>query len=132
MVLALTVGRTHLSAWEAFRLIAVILVGSIPFAAMGLLISLLVPANSAPGMINLIYLPMSFASGFWMPISVLPHWLQVAAPALPTYHLAQVALNVIGDAQPGSMPAHWQALAGFTLVMFGAAWIIFTRSEAKA
>ena len=131
-LLALTVGGAHVTLWEGLRLIAVVLLGSIPFAAMGLLISLLVPANSAPGIINLIYLPMSFASGFWMPITILPHWLQRIAPGLPTYHLAQLALNVIGDAQPGSMLIHWQALAGFTLVMFGAAWIIFTRSEAKA
>ena len=85
-----------------------------------------------PRMINLIYLPMSFASGFWMPDFNLPHWLQQVAPALPTYHLAQLALNVIGVAQPGSALTHWQALAGYTLVLFGAAWIIFTRQEAKA
>jgi hypothetical protein len=30
------------------------------------------------------------------------------------------------------MLVHWEALAGFTLLMVGAAWIIFTRSEAKA
>jgi ABC-2 type transport system permease protein len=99
---------------------------------MGLLVALLVPANAAPGVINLIYLPMSFASGFWMPISSLPHWLRVLAPALPTYHLAQLALNIFGFAQPGRMLPHWEALTGFTLLMLGAAWIIFARSEAKA
>lgn len=130
--LALTLGGAHVTAREALVLIGVILLGSIPFAAMGLLIAVLVPANSAPGIINLIYLPMSFASGFWMPVSYLPHWLQAVAPALPTYHLAQLGLNVIGAAQPGSMASHWQALAGFTLVLFGAAWIVFTRQEAKA
>lgn len=130
--LALTLGGAHVTALEAVRLIGIVLLGSIPFAAMGLLVAVLVPANSAPGIINLIYLPMSFASGFWMPVSMLPHWLQQVAPGLPTYHLAQLALNVIGAAQPGSMIVHWQALAGYTLVMFGAAWIIFNRSEAKA
>jgi ABC-2 type transport system permease protein len=130
--LALTLGGAHVTTMEALRLIGVDLLGSIPFAAMGLLVAIFVPANSAPGIINLIYLPMSFASGFWMPISVLPHWLQRIAPALPTYHLAQLALSVIGAAQPGPMMPHVQALAGFTLVMFGAAWIIFNRSEAKA
>jgi len=54
------------------------------------------------------------------------------APALPTYHLAQLALGIFHLAQPGSMLGHWEALGGFTLVMLGAAWIIFTRSEAKA
>lgn len=130
--LALTLGGAHVTALEAFRLLVVDILGSIPFAAMGMLVAVLVPANSAPGIINLIYLPMSFASGFWMPVSTLPHWLQRIAPALPTYHLAQLALSIIGDAQPGPMMPHVQALAGYTLVMFGAAWIIFNRSEAKA
>ena len=121
-----------MTASEAARLIAIDMLGSVPFAAMGLLVSVLVPANSAPGIINLIYLPMSFASGFWMPISMLPHWLQRMAPVLPTYHLAQLALSVIGAAEPGAMMPHFQALAGYTLVMFGAAWMIFNRSEAKA
>ena len=84
-------------------------------------------------MINLIYLPMSFASGFWMPVGYLPHWLRVITPALPTYHLAQIALHIFGYAEPGTrLWPHWEALAGFTLLMAGAAWMIFTRSEAKA
>jgi ABC-2 type transport system permease protein len=132
VTLSVTVGGVSLTGGEALRLAAVILAGSVPFTAMGLLVALLVPANAAPGVINLIYLPMSFASGFWMPISSLPHWLRMVAPALPTYHLAQLALNIFGFAQPGSMLAHWEALAGFTLLMLGTAWIIFARSEAKA
>jgi ABC-2 type transport system permease protein len=128
----LTLGGADVSAWQAIRLIGVFLLGSIPFAAMGLLVAVLVPANSAPGIINLIYLPMSFASGFWMPVSMLPHWLQRIAPALPTYHLAQLALAIIGAAQGRQVLTHIEALAGYTLVLFGAAWMIFHRSEAKA
>ncbi len=130
--LAITVGGVHVTVMETIRLLGVDILGSIPFAAMALLIAVLVPATSAPGIINLIYLPMSFASGFWMPVSMLPHWLQHVAPMLPTYHLAQIALAVIGAAQPGPMITHFQVLAGYTLVMFGAAWMIFSRSEAKA
>jgi ABC-2 type transport system permease protein len=130
--LALTIGGARVSALETLRLAGVMLAGSVPFSAMGLLVAVLVPANSAPGIINLIYLPMSFASGFWMPLSMLPHWLQRIAPGLPTYHLGQIALRIIGAAQPGNVAIHWQALAGFTLIMFGSAWMIFNRSEAKA
>lgn len=132
VALGITLGGAKVTPLEAVHLAWVVLAGSVPFTAMGLVIALLVPANAGPGIINLIYLPMSFASGFWMPVSVLPHWLQKAAPALPTYHLAQLALGIFGFAQPGNMLAHWEALAGFTLLMLGAAWIIFTRSEAKA
>jgi ABC-2 type transport system permease protein len=122
----------HVSAGEAAGLAAVILAGSIPFAAMGLLIALLVPANAGPGLINLIYLPMAFVSGFWMPVSVLPPWLQAVAHGLPTYHLAQLALATFGFAPVGRMPLHAAVLAGFTVLMLGAAWITFVRSEARA
>ena len=132
VTLGITLGGVTLTAVEALKLAGVVLTGSIPFTAMGLLVALLVPANAGPGVINLIYLPMSFASGFWMPVNYLPHWLQVITPALPTDHLAQRALNIFGYAQSGSMLIHWEALAGFTLLMLGAAWIIFTRGEAKA
>ncbi|HVT97868.1 MAG TPA: ABC transporter permease [Acidobacteriaceae bacterium] len=132
VTLGVTVGGVTLTVTEALRLAAVVLAGSLPFTAMGLLIALLVPPNAGPGVINLIYLPMSFASGFWMPVNYLPHWLQIITPALPTYHLAQIALNIFGYAQSGSMLVHWEALAGFTLLMLGAAWIIFMHSEAKA
>ena len=132
LILGITIGGATLTVAEALRLTAVILAGSIPFCAMALLIALLVPANAGPGIINLIYLPMSFASGFWMPITYLPHWLQKIAPALPTYHLAQLALAIFGFAQPGRALLHWEALAGFTLLMLGAAWLVFTRTEAKA
>lgn len=132
LILGITIGGAIITGSEALRLAGVILVASVPFAAMGLLASLLVPPNSGAGIMNLIYLPMSFASGFWMPMSMLPHWLRVIAPSLPTYHLAQLALEIFGFAKPGGMAIHWEALAGFTLLMLGAAWILFARSEAKA
>jgi ABC-2 type transport system permease protein len=133
LAIGVTLGGVVMTAGEAIRLAAVTLAGVIPFASMGLLISFLVPPTAGPGFINLIYLPMSFLSGLWMPISTLPHWMQKMAPALPTYHYSQLALNIFGYAQPGSsMITHWEALVGFSCLMLGGAWLIFTRSEAKA
>jgi ABC-2 type transport system permease protein len=133
LVIGFTLGGVTMTALEVVKLIGVTLAGAIPFAAMGLLISFILPPNAGPGFINLFYLPMSFASGLWMPIDILPHWIQKLAPALPTYHYAQIALNIFGYAQPGtSMLTHWEALIGFTCLLLGAAWLVFTRSEAKA
>lgn len=133
LTLGLTLGGVTMSALDVVELVAITLSGAIPFAAMGLLISFLMPPNAGSGAINIIYLPMSFASGLWMPISLLPHWIQRIAPALPTYHYAQLALNIFGYAQPGSsMCHHWEALVGFTCLLLGAAWLVFTRSEAKS
>jgi ABC-2 type transport system permease protein len=132
MVLSIFMGGVHLRISEVVALFAVVLAGSLPFAAMGLLVALTVPANAGPGVINLINLPMAFASGMWMPLTILPHWLQRIAPVLPGYHFAQLALNIFGFANPGPMLHHWYALLGFTCIMLGAAWMVFTRSEAKA
>jgi ABC-2 type transport system permease protein len=133
VLIGTTLGGVQMTALEVIKLAAITLAGAVPFASMGLLISFLIPPTGGPGLINLIYLPMSFASGLWMPIWMLPHWMQKIAPALPTYHYAQLALNIFGYAQKGtSMTAHWEALVGFTCLMLGAAWLIFTRREAKA
>jgi ABC-2 type transport system permease protein len=107
-------------------------IGGVPFACMGLLLAMLLPANSAPGIVNLIYLPMSYCSGLWMPISLLPKWLQHAAPWLPTYHLAQLMLRVIGYAPSVDTMRHIIALLGFAMLFLGCAWIAFARSEADA
>lgn len=133
LALGLTLGGVTMTVLEVVKLIAVTMAGAVPFAAMGLLISFILPPNAGAGMINIIYLPMSFASGLWMPIEILPHWIQRIAPALPTFHYAQLALNIFGYAQSGtSMTRHWEALIGFTCLLLGAAWLVFTRSEEKA
>lgn len=44
----------------------------------------------------------------------------------------QLGLNIFGYSQPGtSMVLHWEALIGFTCLLLGAAWLVFTRSEAN-
>ena len=130
--LGTTVGGVTVSPGQAARLALIVLLGSIPFTALGLLIGLLMPASAGAGLINLIYLPVSFASGFFMPLRMLPHWVQVLAPALPTYHLAQLALAVFGFAPRAGAPLHWLVLAAFSVLMFGAAWITFARREVRA
>lgn len=131
-VIGLTLGGVHLTLGEFGLMLAYTVAGAIPFAAMGLLLALVVPAAATPGVVNLIYLPMSFLSGLWMPIEALPHWLQRLAPALPTYHLAQAMLGIFGYAQPGSVLGHWLYLAGFTLLAIGISWMVFQRAERNA
>src|SRR5271167_184686 len=103
-------GGVSLTPIEFIKMLGLTVVGSVSFASMGLLLALIVPANAAPGIVNLIYLPMSFLSGLWMPIRFMPHWLQGVAPVLPTYHLSQLMLSVFGYADSASRLTHWNAL----------------------
>ena len=131
-LIATTFGGVSLTAIELAKMLGMTVVGSVAFASMGLLLALLVPANAATGIVNLIYLPMSFLSGLWIPIRFMPHWLRRVAPALPTYHLSQLMLRIFGYGDSMSLATHWNALIGFTLLMLGLSWLIFHRKEQNA
>ncbi len=83
-----------LATWV--KLAAWLTAGGLPFAAFGMALGYLCGPNSAPAVINLIYLPMSFASGLWLPYEVLPGFFKALAPWLPAYHLAQQGLGILG------------------------------------
>jgi ABC-2 type transport system permease protein len=130
--IATAFGGVSLTSTELIKMLGMTIIGSISFASMGLLLALVIPANAATGIVNLIYLPMSFLSGLWMPLRFMPHWLQGVAPALPTYHLSQLMLSIFGYQDSMSLTTHWNALLGFTLLMLGLSWLIFHRKEQKA
>ena len=105
--------------------------GAIPFCALGLLLGYLAGPNSAPAIVNLIYLPMSFCSGLWIPVQALPDFLKAFAQWLPPYHFAQLALRWIGADQGGRPLVHLLFLLTFTaLCLAGARWA-YLRDEGK-
>src|SRR5579862_6862724 len=132
LTLGVLFGGVQISIATAVKLIATLVVGASAFCAMGMAIGYFAGPNSAPAIVNLLYLPMSFASGLWIPIDMLPRFLQKFAPFLPPYHLGQLALGVVGVPLTQSAVSHWQALAGFTLICLGIARIGFQRSEDKS
>jgi ABC-2 type transport system permease protein len=125
-------GGVRMSLMEFGHMLLIAGVGSVPFAAMGMLLGLTMPSNAASGIVNLIYLPLSFCSGLWVPIMLLPRFVQKIAVFSPVYHLAQLMENGFGYAESGGMGGHWMALAGFLMVMMGACWVVFQRAEERA
>jgi ABC-2 type transport system permease protein len=71
--------------------------------------------------INLIYLPMSFLSGLWMPLSILPPVVRGIAPLWPAYHLGQLALSAVGQPSEGATLVHVAALAAVTVIFLAVA-----------
>ena len=78
--------RLPFSAW--LSLLALATLGCVPFCLLGLSIAFLVPPAGASGIVNLINLPLAFASGMWVPVNMLPRVFQAIAPALPQYHMS--------------------------------------------
>jgi ABC-2 type transport system permease protein len=119
--MASALGGVHLEVRQWFQLAAIAVAGVMPFCSLGLMIGSRAPANAAPAFVNLIYLPMAFLSGLWMPLSMLPAMIAKIAPLWPAYHLAQLALATIGQGDGSAAVPHLVALAGFTAVCFAIA-----------
>jgi len=131
LALGVAFGGVTMPFAEGAKLVVTLVAGSLPFCAMGLALGYFLGPNSAPAIINVIYLPLSFCSGLWFPFMFLPHFIQKIALFLPPYHLAQLALGTVGAGMHGSAATHWEVLIGFTLVCLGVARIGERNTEGK-
>ena len=122
-------GNVRMAPGQWVLLWSALVAGAIPFGAIGLAIGSLAGPNSAPGIVNMIYLPMGFLGGLWMPIEILPKTLQHVATLLPSYHFGQIALGILGAETQGTMSGHVGALLGFGMVFAGIAWLAQSRDQ---
>ena len=120
-LLAATLGGVSLAPWQWATLLAVNVLGVLPFAAIGMFFGSLVGGNAAPALLNVLYLPMAFLSGLWLPLAMLPAFLAKIAPLWPAYHLGQLALKVVGHDQGAHVWLHLLVLALVTVAFFALA-----------
>jgi len=130
--LGFALGGVNLPAVLAFKLFLTLLLGSLPFCALGLAVGYFAGPNSAVAVLNLIYLPLSFCSGLWVPLMFLPKLLRQFAHLLPPYHLSQLALGAIGGGEHESTWGHCGVLISFTLICLGIARLGSQRDENQA
>jgi ABC-2 type transport system permease protein len=130
-LVAFTFTDVSLSLAQVLTLSIILVFGGLPFCLLGLTLGLLLKAESAPAVVNLVYLPMSFLSGLWIPISMLPNFLQSLAEFLPPYHLSQLALKVVALDSGGSVGKHLAILALFSIVFFGLAIMAFNKKSVR-
>jgi ABC-2 type transport system permease protein len=124
MVLAVTLGKVPLTFSQGALLFVIDVLGALPFCAIGMYVGSLVSGQASPAIVNLIFLPMAFLSGLWLPLQFMPAMLQDLAALWPSYHLAQLALGVVGAPTNGATGAHIAALSGVTVLCF---WLAMRR-----
>jgi ABC-2 type transport system permease protein len=127
----ITFGHVRMSASHWIALIAAETLGAIPFCAMGLAVGYIAGPNSAAAVVNIIYLPMAFLSGLFIPAEMLPKVLQGFAIALPPYHLGRLALDAVGIEPASHALGHILALLGFGVLFTLIAFIAYRRDEGK-
>ena len=120
-VAAVGFGGVRIAPLAWLQLVATLLLGTLPFCALGLWIGTLVKGQAAVAVVNLVYLPMSVLSGLWIPLFAFPAVLQKLAVAWPSYHLAQMALGVVGQVQGVPYARHALVLLATTVVFLALA-----------
>jgi ABC-2 type transport system permease protein len=121
--------RLDASAW--LTLASRVLLGSIPFIALGFAIGYLSGPNSAVAVINLIYLPTAFASGLFFPKQLLPQFIQSIAPYLPLHFFGQLGWDAIGAPTDGTVTSDWLYLTVYGVLFFALALWAYRREESS-
>jgi ABC-2 type transport system permease protein len=120
VVAAVAVAKVSLTGGQIATIAAVMIVGSVPFSAVGLFIGAYTSGSAAPAYANVLFLPMLWLSGLFIP---LPKFLEPWAVIWPAFHVNQVALGFAGVSEFTFIsPAISVAvLAGVTVVFGGLA-----------
>jgi ABC-2 type transport system permease protein len=96
---AVVVGHVTFDPSRLIATTTILLTGVIAFSTMGSAIAYWVRPRAVSTIVNLVFLPLSFLSGFFFPIDQLPDLFAKVAQVLPTYHFGQLAWGVMAPAQ---------------------------------
>ena len=92
-IAALLAGRITMSGWALAGFSLTMIIGALPFCAIGLWIGAYFSGSASPAIANLIFLPMLYLSGLFFP---LPGLMQKLVVIWPAFHLNQAALAAGG------------------------------------
>jgi ABC-2 type transport system permease protein len=129
-VFASITGGVRLGAGQWLGLGWKLLVGSLPLLLLGFAIGYVVSPNSAAAVVNLVGLPMYFASGLFEPLRFMPDFVQKVAPYLPTYLYGQLAWNAVG-AQSDPVSRDLLGLAVYAAFFLALALWAYNRQQSR-
>ncbi|MFH7043069.1 ABC transporter permease [Paucibacter sp. JuS9] len=120
LIVAASTGQAHLSGSQLTAMSAVLVAGTIPFCALGVMLGSLVSGTAAPAYANLVYLPGLYLSGVFFP---LPKSMHFQVPVWPQFHLDQLVFAAGGVDKFRFIPPEIAAavLLGFTVLCSGVA-----------
>lgn len=104
-----------------------LLAGALPFALLGATVGYAADARSVVPIANLIYLPLSFAGGLWLPPQALPDLIQKISIYLPSRLFGEIVWAVFSK-QPIQGSDLW-GLLSYTSIFAISAVILFKRCQ---
>jgi ABC-2 type transport system permease protein len=106
-----------------WALLAAVHVGAVvPFSLIGLVIGYRFGQKAAIAVANVAFLGLAVLGGLWMPVTFLPQAIQAVAWVLPSWHLGEIALMVVGMADTANLWLHAGPLVLITIAAAVMAW----------
>ncbi|MER6839711.1 ABC transporter permease [Streptomyces platensis] len=130
LLVAAAVKGVRLEPWQWIAIAAGTWLGSFVFAALGVALGYLATGDAVRPISMLCYFGLAFLGGLWMPLTILPQWVQNIAEWLPTH-----AYAALGTAVEAGGPPHLKdvaILAGYLLVFTAGAAGLYRKDTHKA
>jgi ABC-2 type transport system permease protein len=108
-----------------------LLLGAPAFMFLGCAIAYVAGPSAASAVLNLVYIPLAFASGLFIPLAQLPTAFQQVAPYLFTYHYARLAWSAVG-VESDAVLQNLAWLGAYAAVFLLLALSAFHREETRA
>jgi ABC-2 type transport system permease protein len=122
---ALTNG-VSLSAIRWIVMVLLLVVGVLPFAALGVALGYLVNGDSAQPVITAVYMTLSLLGGLWFPAGLMPSGMRAVAQVLPTYRYAELGWRTLAGRAPGVQGIGFLAYWGLLFAL--AALVLYRRA----
>ena len=129
VVVGFMMSQPTLSATTTLALLASLIFISIPFTLLGFALGYWTNAKSAVAVANLIYLPLAYIGGLWLPPNRLPDTVASISVYTPTYHAGVVGRSLADGIRPEIDSLLW--LVGFSIIFALLAQLGYQRDERK-
>ncbi|MEV0623806.1 ABC transporter permease [Nonomuraea sp. NPDC050404] len=103
--------------------------GAVPFMLMGLFVGHVLTAKAAITVSQLLYFPMAILGGLLLPPAILPDFIEVVSPYVPTRGVAELLWAITAGTTPDTVALI--ALAVWTVVAAVAAGWAYRRDEGR-
>lgn len=123
-------GGVHMSAGTWVELLIWLVLGCLPMLGLGLSIGYGATPNSAPALASLVYLPIAFASGLFIPLPQLPDFVRSVARYLPLYHEGQLGWITVGGGDETRLTAVL-AVTGWSIALLAVAARAYRRDAQR-
>ena len=100
LIASLLFGKAQLDANQTLRLLGVCTLIALPASLLGIALGYSVSAKAAPALANLIYLPLAFLGGLWIPPIMMPKMVSEISLWTPTRQMAEFAWGAVSNAMP--------------------------------